>query len=181
MEFCLCTATGKRQASGTGGTHLLANGVGQIPTVLWGSERDIQGCVEHAMGGDECRKLPEKVACNMGFRYFMGVYVDNFIQLAIARSIQQLCHVANAVMFGIHDVFLVNNNNENDPISLKKLKQLEGQWALEKEILGFDFDGEDKSMILATQKRDFILDTLRLWAVGQTGKQRQNWNPFRRI
>jgi hypothetical protein len=65
-------------------------------------------------------------------------------------------------MFGIHDVFPANEKDENDPISLKKLKQLEGQWALEKEILGFDFDGVDKSMILATQKRDFILNTLRL-------------------
>jgi hypothetical protein len=127
--------------------------------------------VEHVMGGDECKKLPDTVACNKGFKYFLGIYVDDFIQLAIARSIQQLCHVANAVMFGIHDVFPANANDENDPISLKKLKQLEGQWALEKEILGFDFDGEDKSMILGTQKRDFILDTLRLW-VRQANKGR---------
>jgi hypothetical protein len=41
--------------------------------------------VEHALGGEECKKLPDTVACNKGFRYFMGVYVDDFIQMAIAR------------------------------------------------------------------------------------------------
>jgi hypothetical protein len=74
-------------------------------------------------------------------------------------------------MFGIHDVFPADQDDANDPISLKKLKQLEGQWALEKEILGFDFDGEDKTMILATQKRYFILNTLKLW-IRQASKGR---------
>jgi hypothetical protein len=75
--------------------------------------------VEHAFGGDDCKNLPDTVACNRGFRYVMGVYVDDFIQMAIARSIQQLRHVANAVMFGIHDVFPADPVDENDPSVLR--------------------------------------------------------------
>ena len=63
---------------------------------------------------------------NDDLRYFVDVYVDDFIPMAIATSQEQLRHVANAVMQGIHDVFPACEIDENDPISLKKFKKLEG-------------------------------------------------------
>jgi hypothetical protein len=75
-------------------------------------------------------------------------------------------HVGNAVMHGIHDVFPPDGDEENDPISLKKLRKLEAMWALQKEILGFDFDGLKKTMWLAADKRDALLTTLKKWLRG---------------
>ena len=61
-----------------------------------------------------------------GFKYILEVYVDDFMSLVIPMSTKQLQHVANAVMRGIHDVFPEDVDDENDPISLKKLRQGEG-------------------------------------------------------
>jgi hypothetical protein len=47
-------------------------------------------------------------------------------------------------MTGIHDVFPADEINDNDPISKKKLKQLDGEYSTKKNILGFDFDGVNK-------------------------------------
>ena len=60
-------------------------------------------------------------------------------------------------MQGIHDVFPACEIDENDSISLKKLKKLEGEWALVKDVLGFTFDGDKKTMILEEPKREFLL------------------------
>ncbi len=47
-------------------------------------------------------------------------------------------------MTGIHDVFPADDNDSNDPILEKKLKQLDGEYATAKTILGFYFDGSLK-------------------------------------
>ena len=49
-------------------------------------------------------------------------------------------------MNGIHDVFPVDADDEEDYISLKKLKTQEAQENLEKEVLGFQFDGIKKKI-----------------------------------
>jgi hypothetical protein len=118
--------------------------------------------VEYAMGGEDCQQLPAE-GSSSDLKYFLGVYVDDFINMAVARTQKQLRHVANSVMTAIHNVFPADEVDANDPISHKKLEKLEGQWALEKEILGFDFDGDHKTMILALQKRDFLLKILKTW------------------
>jgi hypothetical protein len=41
----------------------------------------------------------------------------------MASAQEQLQHVAQAVMHGIHDVFPEDNDDDNDPISNKKLKK----------------------------------------------------------
>ncbi len=53
---------------------------------------------------------------------------------------------------GIHDVFPADDNNANDPISEKKLKQFEGGYATRKTIIGFDFDGVNKTIWLEEAK-----------------------------
>ena len=73
--------------------------------------------------------------------YVFEAFVDDYIAIAIPTSQEQLAHVATAVTSGIHDVFLADTVDENNPISLKKMKLLEAIWALAKDILGFDYDG----------------------------------------
>ncbi len=76
--------------------------------------------------------------------YALEVFVDDYIALAIPTSRQDLNHVANSVMYGIHDVFPPEPNAADDPISEKKLLKGKAAWANVKEILGMTFNGEDK-------------------------------------
>eukprot|EP00956_Cyclotella_meneghiniana_P042616 scaffold248684_cov136-Cyclotella_meneghiniana.AAC.1 len=66
--------------------------------------------------------------------------------MAIATSQQQVRHVANSVLHGIHSVFPPDEVDANDPISFKKIEKGEGEYALLKDMLGFDFDGDAKTM-----------------------------------
>jgi hypothetical protein len=74
--------------------------------------------------------------------YSIEVYVDDFISIVIPTSQEQLDHVADAIMQGIHDVFPADIVDINNPISEKKLKKGEGQYSTFKTLLGFDFDGK---------------------------------------
>ncbi len=69
-------------------------------------------------------------------------------------------------MKGIHDVFPEDSDDDNDPILLKKLRQGEGRYSTRKCILGFDFDGEDKTLWLETDKRALLLTILQKWLQG---------------
>jgi len=86
-------------------------------------------------------------------KYYIGVFVDDFISLVIPRTQADLDHVASAILHGIHDVFPPNDSDDNeDPTSLKKLLKGEGAWAVVKEILGWVFDGDAKTIELAPAK-----------------------------
>ena len=61
-----------------------------------------------AMKGDDATKLPVTAPIEQDLRYFLDVYVDDFISLAIATTQKQLEHVATTIMQGIHDVFPEN-------------------------------------------------------------------------
>eukprot|EP00956_Cyclotella_meneghiniana_P026593 scaffold57877_cov41-Cyclotella_meneghiniana.AAC.4 len=74
--------------------------------------------VEYAMGSDDVKALPKKSDSN-DFKYFLDMYVDDYLAMAIATSQEQIEHVSNAVMTGVHDVFPADSNDENDPLSLK--------------------------------------------------------------
>jgi len=105
------------------------------------------------------------------FKYVLEVYVDDFMSLVIPTAEGQLRHVANAVMKGIHDVFPADDDDSNDPISLKKLAQGEGQYSTRKCMLGFDFDGEDKTLWLEEEKRAMLLTILHQWLRGSRRAQ----------
>ena len=66
------------------------------------------------------------------------------MSLIIPVSQEQIRHVAMAVMTGIHEVFLPEDTDNNNPILEKKLKQGEGIYSTRKTLLGFDFNGEEK-------------------------------------
>jgi hypothetical protein len=106
------------------------------------------------------------------------VYVDDFMSLVIPISKSQLLHTAAAVMTGIHDVFPANDEDDgDDPISEKKLKKFEGQYSTIKTLLGFDFDGVNKTMWLETAKREKLLTILRGWI--RTGHRGAAGIPFK--
>jgi len=88
------------------------------------------------------------------------------MSLVIPTAEGQLRHVANVVMKGIHDVFPEEDDDQSDPISLKKLIKGEGQYSTRKCILGFDFNGEDKTLWLEEEKRAVLLTVLKQWLRG---------------
>ena len=59
----------------------------------------------------------------------LEVYVDDYIVLAIPIIQDQLHHVANAILTGIHDVFPPDKYDKEDAISLRKFlkRKLYGQ------------------------------------------------------
>ena len=71
--------------------------------------------------------------------------------------------MANGIIVGVHNVFPVDEDDNEDLLSLKKMKKLESMWALEKDILGFTFDGKNKTIMLDKTKRDSLLAILHGW------------------
>jgi hypothetical protein len=115
------------------------------------------------MDSEEVRMLPGRSAPGSSFRYVVEVYMDDYLGLAIPTSQAQLQHAANAIVHGIHDVFPANNNDDEDPISFKKIQRGDGTWSLRKDILGFTFDGANKTLWLEAPKRDALLTILHQW------------------
>jgi hypothetical protein len=66
-------------------------------------------------------------------------------------------------MMGIYDVFPPDSEDINDPISEKKLKQNEGLYSTCKTLLGFDFDGNAKTIWLKSAKCEKLLTILKGW------------------
>lgn len=76
-----------------------------------------------------------------GFRYFVNVYIDDFIPMVIPTTQQQIQHVANTIMHGIHNIFTPMSNDKDAPISLKKVKKGNETFTLHKDLLEFVFNG----------------------------------------
>ena len=112
-------------------------------------------------------------------KFLLEVYMDDYIGLAIPTSLAQLRHYSNAVMFGIHDVFPPDTNNDTDPISNKKLEKLDGSWAHEKDILGLTFDGIHKTVWLEESKRNALITILTGWL--RAGKDKRFGIPFNEV
>jgi hypothetical protein len=111
-----------------------------------------------------------------GFQYLVKVYVDNFMSIVIPVSQEQLRHVTNAIMHGIHNLFPPDAEDSNDLILEKKLKKGKGMYETRKTLLGFNFDGKAKTMWLELAKRKKLLTILKGWI--RTGK-RGSWGvPF---
>jgi hypothetical protein len=85
------------------------------------------------------------------------------MSIVIPTSQKQLEQVATAIMTGIHNVFPADIVDSNDRISEKKLLKGEGQYSLFKTLLGFDFDGKQKTMWLEEEKRAKLLTILHSW------------------
>jgi len=118
---------------------------------------------KHVSENDATRELPYTPLTNKRMRYLIEVYVDNFMAIVIPTTQEDVTHIGRAIMHGIHDVFLADDNNANDPISEKKLFKGEGEMSTTKTILGFDFDGIENTMWLESAKQDQLLTILHSW------------------
>lgn len=126
--------------------------------------------LSYTADGEAFAKLPLSTN-NANFKYLIECYMDDYISMVIPTSREQLLHVSNSVMTGINDVFPADANDDNDPTSLKKLKKRDGQWELEKDILGFTFDGDGKTLWLEEPKRAVILQTMHKWIRASNKRQ----------
>jgi hypothetical protein len=122
---------------------------------------------------DDFNSLPLRAPGRPGanLKYVQEVFMDDYITLAIATAQEELKHISSATMNGIHDVFPTEEIHEDDPISLRKLRKGDAAWANVKEILGMTFNGNDKTMWLASEKRDTIIGTLTTWLQKAKTKQ----------
>ena len=124
----------------------------------------------YAIGNPAYESLPESSSGGTALQYVLEVYVDDFVSLVIPASREHLRHISNGTMMAIHDVFPPDEIDANDPISEKKLKQGDGEYATTKTILGFELDGVSKTIWLEEAKRAYLLTVLKGWIrTGQSG------------
>jgi len=105
-------------------------------------------------------------------RYVLEVYVDDFIACIIPTTQQQVEHVARGILHGIHDVFPPSEDDSKDPVSAKKIRKGDGTFAPTKCLLGFDFDGVNKTLWLEETNRASLLTILHQWIRGATKTRR---------
>ena len=93
-------------------------------------------------------------------------------------SQDQLHYVANAIMKGIHDVFIPDKGDKKNAISLKKVLKKEAVWAAIKNVLGFEYDGNPRehTICLTEDRRTDILTKLKKWI--REGGHRKKGIPF---
>jgi hypothetical protein len=107
----------------------------------------------------------------MSLRCILEVYVNDFIALIVPTSRAPVEHVVRGILQGIHDVFPQSIDDGKDPISAKKLRKSDGTFETKKCILGFDFNGNNKTIWLEEEKRAALLTILH----HESGEQqRQN-------
>ena len=95
--------------------------------------------LEYTMGSPEYEALPKVSADGRPLKFMIEVYIDNFINLMMARSNCDLGHISNATMHGMQGIFLAKKVDNEDPISKKMMIKKNGQWQLEKDVLGWTF------------------------------------------
>ena len=105
-------------------------------------------------------------------RYLLEVYVNDFIACIIPITKQQVEHEAQGILHGIHNVFSPSSNHMMDPISGKKLRKGDGTFAILKCLLGFEFNGINKTIWLEVAKRASILMILHQWIRGSVKAKR---------
>ena len=64
----------------------------------------------------DIEELKKKCISKEPFNYMMEVYMNDYIVLAIPKIQDQLYHVANAIMIGIHDVSPPYKDDKEDAI-----------------------------------------------------------------
>jgi hypothetical protein len=126
---------------------------------------------------DAVGELPDTPATNKLMRYLVEVYVNNFMVIDIPTTRHDVTNVGQVVMHGIHDIFLADDNDANNPISKNKLIKGEGAMSTTKTILGFNFNGVEKTIWLESAKCDQLLTILHSWI--QTSKCSTHGIPFK--
>jgi hypothetical protein len=94
--------------------------------------------------GAKVAQLQKPSSTNKGFWYVVEVYVDDFIAAIIPTTREQITHVAQGILHGIHDVFPVCNDDNRDPISTKKLRKGEGTFHTKNAFWDSNLKGQKK-------------------------------------
>ncbi len=115
------------------------------------------------VGSDAYNALPSKLPNDTTFKFLIEVFVDDFMSLALATTRRQLLHVGHATTMGVHDVFPPEDIPGEDPISEKKMEKGDATFDTSKTLLGFDFNGIEKTIWLAEEKRAALLLILKGW------------------
>jgi hypothetical protein len=92
-----------------------------------------------------------------------AVYVDDYILAAVEdRAGTLLQRTGRAALYTIHGLFpppaRSGHLGGKDPISAKKLAAGDARWAHTKELLGFVFNGKDRTVHLTQRKAAGIAD-----------------------
>ena len=89
------------------------------------------------------------------FRHLYEVFVDDFCSLSQTNNEDELRHHSRSLLHAIHQIF--PPQEADDPISYKKMViQGEGIWDTRKELLGWIFDGLQRTIELPRKKLDFL-------------------------
>lgn len=104
-----------------------------------------------------------------GIYHLFEVFVDDYIGLLQSTDPDALRHHSRALLHAIHQIFpppTATGHDGEDPISYKKLVlEGEGIWDVRKEILGWIFNGVDRTMQLPPRKvnsiREAVNDAIR--------------------
>ena len=94
----------------------------------------------------------------------LEVFVDDFIAATNNTNKPHLEKISRAMLHGIHAIFPppnISGHNGYDPVSEKKLDQGEGTWSTKKEILGWEFDGDNYTITLPEKKCKAIITLIR--------------------
>ena len=98
------------------------------------------------------------------FYHLFEVYVDDYVGLVQSTDPAALRHHSRALLHAIHQIFpppAATGHGGENPISYKKLAiEGEGMWDTKKEILGWIFDGLQRTMELPKKKVTALCDTI---------------------
>ena len=82
-------------------------------------------------------------------------YVDDFIAATNNNSQTHLQQMSHTILHGVHLLFPppeITGHNDKDSIVYQKLVSGDRVWDVKKEILGWDFDGENYTIKLPVKK-----------------------------
>jgi hypothetical protein len=105
-----------------------------------------------------------KIPNSLGNVTTFEVFVDDFVGATNILTPNHLNQVSKAMIHGIHAIFPppeITTHPGGDPISEKKLDKEEGVWSFKKEILGWDFDGQNFTIQLPPKKCDTIISLIK--------------------
>lgn len=111
-------------------------------------------------------KWPEQQINSIGnnFLKLLEVYVDDFCTLVQTTNPAELRHVSNSLLHAIYDLFPPvgsKHHNLEEPMSIKKLRQRDGEWDNQKEILGWLFDEARRILELPRDKLEDITQEIK--------------------
>ena len=99
------------------------------------------------------------------FPHLYEVYVDDYVGLVQSSNRRVLRHHSRALLHAIHQIFppVPGEDKSDDPISYKKLVlEGEGIWDTRKELLGWIFDGMERTLELPPRKVADLRETIKI-------------------